>query len=787
MLDRVKHGKTSGRMPGFSLIELIAVIMIIAIISAAIFVGSGTASMKARAAKVTSDLYNYQIAAEKILYNQPQVRNIATGTKKTQLANVVELLNNNLLPEYMLSVVDEAFSGSISLTSNIDDDTTFVVCRSRKLDPWGDPYYVILDSEERTLARSEFFVTAISAGPNFVLNLDGEIDSDDIFLLVSCSNGRVTSSVYDMSEAIPITVDGATATTYTESTSAPINSIPVLDPGKDVPIVTSPEVKTGLVYNGSAQVLVDAGDTTGGTLEYSLDGDTWSVDVPTASDAGTYTVYYRVSGDENFESVDPDSVSVSISRQGIARVTASSVNLIYSGSNQIPTWNNWSADTCSKGGTTTAQGPGVYTTTFTPGTNYQWSSGSDVTSAISITWSVARQEYAVTYNANGGSGAPSAQTKQYGINLALSSTEPLRDGYQFTGWNTVANGSGTSYAAGATYTSNAALSLYAQWKKVAGKALLSAGAQTGYGTNAYIWAVSGGELYRADASSTSYATQYARSLSNITCTATSNVNSSAGCQEWVVDSGKLYLVNTSSTNSCTQYASGLTNITKVVVGHSTYGSSTFVWVVDSGKVYRVNTGSTNSYTQYATGLCNVTDICISDTNNSGGCQVYVIDSGKLYAVNTSSSNSYSQYATGLSNVERVAIGFSSYAWSSSVYIIDSGKLYAVSTSNSNSYTQYATGLSNVTDVCVSDTNDSNGCQVYIIDGGKVYWVNTRSTNSYTQYATSLSDITHLDIASNCFQSFTYQVWVVNDGKLYRVNTSSTNSSTQFATSLSDIR
>ena len=82
MLDRVKHGKTSGRMPGFSLIELIAVIMIIAIISAAIFVGSGTASMKARAAKVTSDLYNYQIAAEKILYNQPQVRNIATGTKK---------------------------------------------------------------------------------------------------------------------------------------------------------------------------------------------------------------------------------------------------------------------------------------------------------------------------------------------------------------------------------------------------------------------------------------------------------------------------------------------------------------------------------------------------------------------------------------------------------------------------------------------------------------------------------------------------------------------------------
>ena len=78
-----------------------------------------------------------------------------------------------------------------------------------------------------------------------------------------------------------------------------------------------------------------------------------------------------------------------------------------------------------------------------------------------FTFSVPQQT--VTYNANGGSGAPSAQSKNYNASLTLSSTEPTRDGYTFTGWNTQADGSGTSYAAGATYTANADVTLYAQW------------------------------------------------------------------------------------------------------------------------------------------------------------------------------------------------------------------------------------------------------------------------------------------------------------------------------------
>jgi len=73
--------------------------------------------------------------------------------------------------------------------------------------------------------------------------------------------------------------------------------------------------------------------------------------------------------------------------------------------------------------------------------------------------------YPVIYNSNGAgvSGMPDAQTKIYDIALTLSSTVPIRTGYMFSGWNTLANGSGTAYGTGASYTDNAAVTLYAQW------------------------------------------------------------------------------------------------------------------------------------------------------------------------------------------------------------------------------------------------------------------------------------------------------------------------------------
>lgn len=71
--------------------------------------------------------------------------------------------------------------------------------------------------------------------------------------------------------------------------------------------------------------------------------------------------------------------------------------------------------------------------------------------------------YTISYNANGGSGAPGSQTKTHGTDLTLSSTKPTRNGYKFSKWTTGKDGSGTSYAPGATYNANASITLYAQW------------------------------------------------------------------------------------------------------------------------------------------------------------------------------------------------------------------------------------------------------------------------------------------------------------------------------------
>lgn len=80
--------------------------------------------------------------------------------------------------------------------------------------------------------------------------------------------------------------------------------------------------------------------------------------------------------------------------------------------------------------------------------------------------SISPKTYTVTYNANSGSGAPSAQTKTGGVTLTLSSTKPTRTGYSFLNWNTKSDGSGSKYASGGSYTTNAAVTLYAQWDPI---------------------------------------------------------------------------------------------------------------------------------------------------------------------------------------------------------------------------------------------------------------------------------------------------------------------------------
>ena len=97
--------------------------------------------------------------------------------------------------------------------------------------------------------------------------------------------------------------------------------------------------------------------------------------------------------------------------------------------------------------------------------NFNTDNGDSATKAVSFTVNVpAWTSYIIKYNANGGSGAPSNQTKWKDQTLTLSSTKPTRTGYSFLGWSTSSTATSATYAAGASYTANSAATLYAVWK-----------------------------------------------------------------------------------------------------------------------------------------------------------------------------------------------------------------------------------------------------------------------------------------------------------------------------------
>ena len=88
-------------------------------------------------------------------------------------------------------------------------------------------------------------------------------------------------------------------------------------------------------------------------------------------------------------------------------------------------------------------------------------------------------QYTVSYNANGGTGAPGAQKKNYGATLVLSGTRPTRTHYTFVRWNTNTANTGTAYAPGGNYTANANATLYAIWQIIQYKITYDANGGTG--------------------------------------------------------------------------------------------------------------------------------------------------------------------------------------------------------------------------------------------------------------------------------------------------------------------
>ena len=185
---------------------------------------------------------------------------------------------------------------------------------------------------------------------------------------------------------------------------------------------------------------------------------------------GDYTVSYsaRLKSDSSYTKGERSSGSGSHVVGSLAKHTVSyNAN---GGSGAPAAQTKWYGSTLTLSGTrptrtghtfqgwATSAGGGVV---YQPGQGY----GNDANITLYAVWKA--NTWTVKYNANGGSGAPADQTKTYGQTLKLSSTKPTRLDYNFKGWATSkanADKGTVSYTAGANYTGNAALTLYAVWE-----------------------------------------------------------------------------------------------------------------------------------------------------------------------------------------------------------------------------------------------------------------------------------------------------------------------------------
>jgi len=97
--------------------------------------------------------------------------------------------------------------------------------------------------------------------------------------------------------------------------------------------IMPPTAQENLTYTGQPQALITAGSvTSGGTMQYSLtENGTYSQDTPTGTDAGAYTVWYRVIGDENHNDTAPASVVVSIGKKPLTITGVTAVSKPYDG------------------------------------------------------------------------------------------------------------------------------------------------------------------------------------------------------------------------------------------------------------------------------------------------------------------------------------------------------------------------------------------------------------------------------------------------------------------------
>ena len=313
-------------------------------------------------------------------------------------------------------------------------------------------FNTVTGSRTVTIEKAEGSVTAPSAKS---LTYTGS--AQNLINAGSSTTGTIKYKVGSgsYSESIPTATNAGTYTVYYK-VIGDANHNDVSEKSLTVTIakkagsVTAPTAKS-LTYTGSSQTLINAGSTTTGTIQYKVGSGSYSENLPTGTNAGTYTVYYKVVGDANHNDVSEKSLTVTIAKKNnTLTLSAGSgsytypttgtfkVNTNTSGGTLSCSSSNTNVATCSISGTTvtvtpgTTSGTATITVTSAATTNYNSSSATHLVTGKLGTLSVTANNYTGAYDGNnhGITVTSSGATIKYGITNGtynLTSTPTYKD------------------------------------------------------------------------------------------------------------------------------------------------------------------------------------------------------------------------------------------------------------------------------------------------------------------------------------------------------------------------
>ena len=138
-------------------------------------------------------------------------------------------------------------------------------------------------------------------------------DGSEDYIDVDAATGALTIKKVPADGKAYVTVTAAGTIAYEQATK----DVTVTINKANSTVTKAPTAQT-LTYTGSAQELVTAGTATGGEMQYALGTETeatqpYTTSIPTATDAGTYYVWYKAVGDDNHTDSEPACVTATIS------------------------------------------------------------------------------------------------------------------------------------------------------------------------------------------------------------------------------------------------------------------------------------------------------------------------------------------------------------------------------------------------------------------------------------------------------------------------------------------